>query len=136
MLNDSLDYGNSSVFDDDLTSNINVPYIVAEVLVAIAAIIGNALVIVVYLKDRRLRRRTKYYIISLAIADLLVGNFILFFAFSLWKKKNRFYCYWRFCCRNNQLITWLNVFFKPLKKSTSFLKILTQLNYSYVWWYM
>ncbi|KAK9496984.1 hypothetical protein O3M35_012784 [Rhynocoris fuscipes] len=37
------------------------------------AIVGNTLVIVAFRRERRLRRRTNYYIVSLAIADLLVG---------------------------------------------------------------
>ncbi|KAK6637416.1 hypothetical protein RUM44_007833 [Polyplax serrata] len=71
MSNDTWLEGNLTTLDDNPWSNLNVPYTVAEFLVAIAAIIGNLLVIVVYLKERRLRKRTKYYIISLAIADLL-----------------------------------------------------------------
>lgn len=51
----------------------SVPYVVSEVLVAVCAVIGNALVILVFHRERRLRRRTNYYIVSLAIADLLVG---------------------------------------------------------------
>jgi adenosine receptor A2a len=51
----------------------NIPYMACEVLVAVCAVIGNALVILVFHRERRLRRRTNYYIISLAIADLLVG---------------------------------------------------------------
>lgn len=52
---------------------LNVPYAVMESLVAIVAVIGNALVIIVFYRERRLRRRTNYYIISLALADFLVG---------------------------------------------------------------
>lgn len=52
---------------------LNVPYAVMESLVAIVAVIGNALVIIVFYRERRLRRRTNYYIISLASADFLVG---------------------------------------------------------------
>jgi adenosine receptor A2a len=52
---------------------LNVPYAVLETLVAICAVIGNALVIIVFYRERRLRRRTNYYIISLATADFLVG---------------------------------------------------------------
>lgn len=52
---------------------LNIPYTICEVLVAITAVIGNAMVIIVFGKDRRLRKRTNYYIISLAAADLLVG---------------------------------------------------------------
>lgn len=44
-----------------------------ECLVAIVAVIGNSLVILVFYRERRLRRRTNYYIISLATADFLVG---------------------------------------------------------------
>ena len=51
----------------------NIPYVVSEILVAVCAVVGNALVILVFCRERRLRRRTNYYIISLAIADLLVG---------------------------------------------------------------
>ncbi|VVC40411.1 G protein-coupled receptor, rhodopsin-like,GPCR, rhodopsin-like, 7TM [Cinara cedri] len=52
---------------------LNVPYAVLEGLVAVGATVGNGLVIVAFRRERRLRRRTNYYIVSLAIADLLVG---------------------------------------------------------------
>lgn len=52
---------------------MNVPYAVLEGLVAIGAAVGNSLVIVAFRRERRLRRRTNYYIVSLAVADLLVG---------------------------------------------------------------
>lgn len=52
---------------------LNVPYAVLEGLVAIGATVGNGLVIVAFHRERRLRRRTNYYIVSLAVADLLVG---------------------------------------------------------------
>lgn len=55
------------------TEEINIYYVAAEVVVAIFAVIGNALVIFVFRKERRLRRRTNYYIVSLAAADFLVG---------------------------------------------------------------
>lgn len=54
-------------------NELNVPYTVLEVLVAFFAIVGNAMVIIVFHRERRLRRRTNYYIVSLALADLLVG---------------------------------------------------------------
>lgn len=60
---------NSTILD----MSPNIPYVVSEVLVAVCAVIGNALVILVFYRERRLRRRTNYYIVSLAIADLLVG---------------------------------------------------------------
>lgn len=52
---------------------LNVPYAVFEGLVAVGATVGNGLVIVAFHRERRLRRRTNYYIVSLAVADLLVG---------------------------------------------------------------
>lgn len=48
-------------------------YTFLEILVAIVAVIGNSMVIIVFRKEKRLRRRTNYYIVSLAVADLLVG---------------------------------------------------------------
>ncbi|XP_076160364.1 adenosine receptor A2b isoform X2 [Ptiloglossa arizonensis] len=59
---------------------LNLPYTVCEVLVAVCAVFGNGLVITVFSKERKLRRRTNYYIISLATADLLVGLFVIPFA--------------------------------------------------------
>ncbi|XP_076627577.1 adenosine receptor A2b isoform X1 [Colletes latitarsis] len=61
-------------------SELNLPYTVCEILVAVSAVFGNGLVITVFSKERKLRRRTNYYIISLATADLLVGLFAIPFA--------------------------------------------------------
>ncbi|KAJ1520224.1 hypothetical protein ONE63_004434 [Megalurothrips usitatus] len=52
---------------------MNVPYAACEALVAVVAVAGNAFVIIAFHRERRLRRRTNYYIVSLAVADLLVG---------------------------------------------------------------
>lgn len=56
-----------------LLENINSPYLVSEILVAVLAVIGNSLTILVFVQNRKLRRLTNYYIVSLAAADLLVG---------------------------------------------------------------
>lgn len=61
-------------------AELNLPYTVCEILVAICAVFGNGLVIIVFGKERKLRRRTNYYIVSLATADLLVGLFAIPFA--------------------------------------------------------
>ena len=53
--------------------NLPIVYTVLEASVAVCAVFGNLLVIVVFLQDRRLRKVTNYYIISIAVADLLVG---------------------------------------------------------------
>ncbi|XP_044271328.1 adenosine receptor A2a isoform X2 [Tribolium madens] len=63
---------NSTLLDYQ-KDEINLYYVICEVLVAVFAVIGNALVIFVFRKERRLRRRTNYYIVSLAAADFLVG---------------------------------------------------------------
>ncbi|KAI8434762.1 hypothetical protein MSG28_003281, partial [Choristoneura fumiferana] len=55
------------------TPELYAAYTTLEILVALVAIVGNAMVIHVFRRDRRLRRRTNYYIVSLAVADLLVG---------------------------------------------------------------
>ncbi|KAL1494014.1 hypothetical protein ABEB36_009687 [Hypothenemus hampei] len=58
---------------DYQTRELNVTYMICEIVVAILAVVGNALVIYVFQKEKRLRRRTNYYIVSLAAADFLVG---------------------------------------------------------------
>ncbi|XP_070157254.1 LOW QUALITY PROTEIN: adenosine receptor A2b [Polyergus mexicanus] len=73
---DDLNPRNASSVD----AKLNLPYTVCEILVAICAVLGNGLVIIVFGKERKLRRRTNYYIISLAAADLLVGLFAIPFA--------------------------------------------------------
>ena len=54
-------------------SKLDVPYAVVEILVAFFAVIGNVFVIIAFLSDKKLRKRTNYYIISLAFADFLMG---------------------------------------------------------------
>lgn len=75
-------YNNTTdIYDDNnFIPDLNVPYTICECIVALLAVIGNGMVIYVFRKERRLRRRTNYYIISLAIADLLVGLFGVPFA--------------------------------------------------------
>jgi hypothetical protein len=48
-------------------------FIVLEILVAFFAVTGNTLVITVFVRDKRLRKKSNYYIISLACADFCVG---------------------------------------------------------------
>ncbi|XP_015174375.1 PREDICTED: 5-hydroxytryptamine receptor 1D-like [Polistes dominula] len=74
---------NNNSFNISTNTNynqLNLPYTVCEILVAICAVFGNGLVIIVFGKEKKLRRRTNYYIISLATADLLVGLFAIPFA--------------------------------------------------------
>lgn len=53
--------------------DLNIPYAVFETLIAILAVIGNAAVVIVFLKQKTLQKRINYYIVALALADLLVG---------------------------------------------------------------
>lgn len=65
-----------SILPDSLlieSTQLNYYYTVLELLVALVACVGNALVITVFHRERRLRKRTNYYIVSLAMADFLVG---------------------------------------------------------------
>lgn len=48
-------------------------YTVFEGIVALSAVVGNLLVLVVFMQDKRLRKVTNFYIASLALADFLVG---------------------------------------------------------------
>lgn len=107
---EELNLESSSPFYDDLANSsftnytnttvealrppiLNVPYAVLESLVAIVAVIGNALVIIVFYRERRLRRRTNYYIISLALADFLVGLLGIPFAILVRQRKQFKACY-------------------------------------------
>lgn len=68
--NDSI---NGTFYAADEDYKLNWVYTALEILVGLVAVIGNGMVIAVFQKERRLRRRTNYYIVSLAIADFLVG---------------------------------------------------------------
>ncbi|CAM1327392.1 ador-1 (predicted) [Pycnogonum litorale] len=59
---------------------LHVPYTACEIIVAVFATFGNALVILIFCRHRRIRKTTNYYIVSLAVADLLVGMFGIPFA--------------------------------------------------------
>lgn len=73
---------NSSIIEsyEKVTSQLNVTYVFLELLVAVIAIVGNGLVIVVFCRERKLRRKTNYYIVSLATADFFLGLFGIPFA--------------------------------------------------------
>ena len=73
MSNDDITSTNATAVLAEQMLEINIPYTILEIIVAIIAIVGNAMVICVFQRERRLRRRTNYYIVSLALADLLVG---------------------------------------------------------------
>lgn len=74
--------------------SLNIPYTLAEIIVAVVASLGNGLVIFIFYKYKKTRKETNYYIFSLAIADLLVGLFGIPFAIltSLGIPENFFGC--------------------------------------------
>ncbi|GAB6026359.1 hypothetical protein CHUAL_012563 [Chamberlinius hualienensis] len=59
--------------EKDPTVPLNVSYVVLEVIVAVCAFAGNLLVVLAFIRDKRLRKLTNYYVVSLAVSDLLVG---------------------------------------------------------------
>jgi len=46
---------------------------------SVAIVTMNAFTIIVYLKEPRLRKRSMYLVINLAVADMFVGGYVLFF---------------------------------------------------------
>lgn len=77
---------------------LNISYAVVELLIAIFAVAGNALVIIVFFCERRLRKRTNYYIISLAFADFLLGLFGIPFAVLVRRSKTSDIIDWPLDC--------------------------------------
>ncbi|CAH1791582.1 unnamed protein product, partial [Owenia fusiformis] len=58
----------------------NIIYVVLEVVIAITAVVANALVLYIVYKHKHLHSITNYFIANLAAADLLVGLFAIPFA--------------------------------------------------------
>lgn len=54
-------------------ANIHSGYLISEVIVAVLAFLGNFLIIVAFVRHRSLHVYANYYIVSMAIADGLVG---------------------------------------------------------------
>ncbi|XP_076330741.1 adenosine receptor A1-like [Tachypleus tridentatus] len=54
-------------------SQLPITYTVSEMTVAVFAVVGNLVVMIAFGLDRRIRKVTNFYILSLAMADFLVG---------------------------------------------------------------
>lgn len=65
MSNNSVTFGNPE----------NFMYQISEILVGIGAVIGNALVILVFYRESKIRTPSNFQIISLAVADFFMGLF-------------------------------------------------------------
>ncbi|XP_063772338.1 adenosine receptor A1-like [Pseudophryne corroboree] len=61
----------------DIIFNLDVPYTVAETVIAAAAALGNILVCVAVTQDRKLWTVTNYFLVSLSVADVCVGAFAI-----------------------------------------------------------
>lgn len=61
------------IFDNINWKNKTIAFVVLELINATFAIVGNILVFIVFFKERKLRRKINFYIISLAMADFGVG---------------------------------------------------------------
>ncbi|XP_041035150.1 adenosine receptor A1-like [Carcharodon carcharias] len=53
--------------------HINVRYFIVEVLTAIFAVLGNIFICFAVVRSKKLRTTTNYFLVSLAVADILVG---------------------------------------------------------------
>ncbi|XP_057209741.1 adenosine receptor A1-like [Triplophysa rosa] len=57
-----------------ILASINLPYMIAELVIALLSTVGNLLVCVAVGLNRKLQTVTNYFLVSLAIADICVGS--------------------------------------------------------------
>lgn len=62
-----------SRFSGDTHLAVAIIFVIFEIIYAIVAVVFNLLVLVAFIKEPKLRRQTNYYIMSLVMADLLMG---------------------------------------------------------------
>ncbi|EDW85143.2 uncharacterized protein Dwil_GK12768 [Drosophila willistoni] len=75
QIDGNVDFGFDSIYRHSLTMSI--VYCVAYIVVFLVGLIGNSFVIAVVLRAPRMRTVTNYFIVNLAIADILVIVFCL-----------------------------------------------------------
>ncbi|XP_071781790.2 adenosine receptor A1-like [Centroberyx gerrardi] len=63
----------ASIMPQGYQPHLKLAYIAAEFLIALLAITGNLLVCLAVSRNRKLRTVTNYFLVSLAVADILVG---------------------------------------------------------------
>lgn len=73
ITNDSVDIGSNDTLLMTPKAQLDITYTVFEVIVGLIAIVGNFMVMTVFLVNKKLRRVPNYYIFSLAAADFFVG---------------------------------------------------------------
>jgi len=62
-----------NIFEGKEWTILDISHVSFEIFIGLIAIIGNLLVIIVFIREKRLRREINFYIISLALGDLGVG---------------------------------------------------------------
>ena len=73
MHNDSMDKQNETVGSlTTFSPNVCIGWFVVLAIVGVATTTINVLTVIVYLLEQRLRKRTMYLVISLAVADMCV----------------------------------------------------------------
>ncbi|XP_029186943.2 neuropeptides B/W receptor type 1-like [Acropora millepora] len=93
MYNDSMDKQNETVGSmTTFSPNECIGWFIVLAIVGVATTTINALTVIVYLLEQRIRKRTMYLVISLAVADMCVGGVSLTievsmsgFSCGLWK---------------------------------------------------
>jgi len=61
------------MFNQTVPTELHKVYTIVEVVCAVVSFFGNLLVLIAFSRFRRVRSVTNYYVISLAVADLLVA---------------------------------------------------------------
>ncbi|XP_041985398.1 octopamine receptor beta-1R-like [Aricia agestis] len=82
-LNETNDFVYSNQFNDPLIVLLIVLKCAIMLFIILAAILGNLLVIVSVMRHRKLRVLTNYFVVSLALADMLVAIWAMCFNFSV-----------------------------------------------------
>lgn len=59
--------------EPNILESINLPYMIAELIIALLSTVGNLLVCVAVGLNRKLQTVTNYFLVSLAVADICVG---------------------------------------------------------------
>lgn len=52
---------------------INVIFVLLELVAFVLSVFGNIIVLYVMTREKKLRRKSNFFIISIAVADLLIG---------------------------------------------------------------
>ncbi|XP_028407470.1 tyramine/octopamine receptor-like [Dendronephthya gigantea] len=74
--------GSDKLNSIDFLKRLRLSRMISLILIAIFTVLGNALVLIVTWKEKRLHQPNKYFIALLSVADLLVGLFLApFFAY-------------------------------------------------------